>query len=136
MKREEAISVLKELLDNCKGLDGHYLELSSSNASPTMGGYQITIKTALDEETKKCIQEILMKHQLTYQAGSMWKTKRSINKTDPDTFIIYKPKDSPKKEKVDIMSSAGIMKDDKEKLERLKSQIAAEREKNYGRKFT
>jgi hypothetical protein len=31
-----------------------------------------------------------MKHQLTYQAGSMWKTKRSINKTDPDTFIIYK----------------------------------------------
>ena len=59
-----------------------------------MGGYQITIKTALDEETKKCIQEILTKHQLTYQAGSMWKTKRSINKTDPDTFIIYKPKNN------------------------------------------
>ena len=137
MKREEAISVLKELLDNCKGLDGHYLELSSSNVSSSMmGGYQITIKTALDEETKKCIQEILMKHQLTYQAGSMWKTKRSINKTDPDTFIIYKPKDSPKKEKVDIMSFAGILKDDKEKLERLKSEIAAEREENYGRTFT
>ena len=95
MKREEAISVLKELLDNCKGLDGHYLELSSSNASsPMMGGYQITIKTALDEETKKCIQEILKKHQLTYQAGSTWRTKRSINKTDPDTFIIYKPKNN------------------------------------------
>ncbi len=95
MKREEAISVLKELLDNCSGLDGHYLELSSSNASLSMmGGYQITIKTALDEETKKRIQEILMKHQLTYQAGSMWKTKRSINKTDPDTFIIYKPKNN------------------------------------------
>jgi hypothetical protein len=95
LKREEAISVLKELLDNCSGLDGHYFELSSSNVSSlTMGGYQITIKTALDEETKKCIQEILMKHQLTYQAGSMWKTKRSINKTDPDTFIIYKPKDN------------------------------------------
>jgi hypothetical protein len=95
LKREEAISVLKELLDNCNGLDGHYLELSPSNASSsTMGGYQITIKTALDEETKKCIQEILIKHQLTYQAGSMWKTKRSINKTDPDTFIIYRPKDN------------------------------------------
>ena len=95
MKREEAISVLKELLDNCNGLDGHYLELSSSNVSSSMmEGYQITIKTALDEETKKCIQEILMKHQLTYQVGSMWKTKRSINKTDPDTFIIYKPKDN------------------------------------------
>ena len=96
MKREEAISVLKELLDNCNGLDGNYLELSSSNASSsTMGGYQITIKTALDEKTKKRIQEILMKHQLTYQAGNMWKTKRSINKTEPDTYIIYKPKNNP-----------------------------------------
>jgi hypothetical protein len=95
LKREEAISVLKELLDNCRGLDGHYLELSSPNvSSSTMGGYQITIKTALDEETKKCIQEILIKHQLTYQAGSMWRTKRSINKTDPDTFIIYKLKNN------------------------------------------
>ena len=42
----------------------------------------------------------------------------------------------PKEEKVDIMSLAGILKDDKEKLERLKSQIAAEREENYGRTFT
>ena len=41
----------------------------------------------------------------------------------------------PKEEKVDIMSLAGILKDDKAELERLKSQIAAEREKNYGRKF-
>jgi hypothetical protein len=95
LKREEAISVLKDLLDNCIGLDGHYLELSSSNVfSSMMGGYQITIKTALDEETKKCIQELLKKHQLTYQAGNTWKTKRSISKTEPDTFIIYKPKDN------------------------------------------
>lgn len=95
MKREEAISVLKELLDNCKGLDGHYLELAPPNASTSMvGGYQIIIKTALDEETKKRIQDILLKYQLTYQTGSMWKTKRSINKTDPDTFIIYRPKNN------------------------------------------
>ncbi len=40
-----------------------------------------------------------------------------------------------KKEKVDIMSLAGILKEDKEKLERLKQQIAAEREANYGRTF-
>ena len=39
-------------------------------------------------------------------------------------------------EKVDIMSLAGILKDDKKELERLKTQIAAEREKNYGRTFT
>ena len=41
----------------------------------------------------------------------------------------------PKEEKVDIMSLAGILKDDKAILERLKSQISDEREKNYGRTF-
>jgi hypothetical protein len=96
LRREEAISVLKELLDNCIGLDGHYFELASPNApTATKGGYQIIIKGAFDQETKKCIQDILMKHQLTYQVGSMWKTKRSTNKTDPDTFIIYKPSPKP-----------------------------------------
>ncbi len=41
----------------------------------------------------------------------------------------------PKEEKVDIMSLAGILKDDKEKLELLKQQITDEREANYGRTF-
>jgi predicted CopG family antitoxin len=40
-----------------------------------------------------------------------------------------------KEEKVDIMSLAGILKEDKEQLEKLKKQIAAEREANYGRTF-
>jgi len=39
------------------------------------------------------------------------------------------------KKKTDIMRFAGIMKDEKEKLEQLKQQIAAEREANYGRSF-
>lgn len=38
--------------------------------------------------------------------------------------------------KVDIMSFAGVMKGDKQKLELLKSKIAAEREANYGRTLT
>ena len=37
--------------------------------------------------------------------------------------------------KTDIMKFAGIMKDEKEALERLKLQIEAEREANYGRSF-
>jgi hypothetical protein len=41
LKREEAIAVLKELLDNCQGLDGHYLELAPPSAPSTTGGYQI-----------------------------------------------------------------------------------------------
>ena len=36
-------------------------------------------------------------------------------------------------EKKDIMSFAGVMKNEKDKLELLKSKIAAEREANYGR---
>jgi predicted CopG family antitoxin len=40
-----------------------------------------------------------------------------------------------KEKKVDIMSLAGILKDDKAELEELKTQITAEREKNYGRTF-
>ena len=36
-------------------------------------------------------------------------------------------------EKKDIMSFAGVMKNEKQKLELLKSKIAAEREANYGR---
>jgi hypothetical protein len=96
LRREEAISVLKELLDYCAGLDGHYFELAPPNA-PTSAkeGYQIIIKGALDQETIKFIQEMLVKHQLTCQIGSMWKTKHSTNKTDPDTLIIYKPTPKP-----------------------------------------
>jgi predicted CopG family antitoxin len=41
----------------------------------------------------------------------------------------------PKEEKVDIMSLAGILKDDRVELEKLKKQIEAEREANYGRTF-
>lgn len=90
MKREEAISVLKELLDNCSGLDGHYLELAPPVTPSSTGGYQIIITKALDEKTKNSMQAILTKHQLAHQSGTMWKTKHTMNKTEPDTFIIYR----------------------------------------------
>ena len=89
LKRDEAISVLKELLDNCIGLDGHGLELIASNALTS--GYQIIVKGVLDEETKQRIDVILTKHQLTSQMGNLWKTKHSLNKVEPDTLIIFKP---------------------------------------------
>ena len=37
--------------------------------------------------------------------------------------------------KQDVMRFAGAMKDEREKLELLKAEIAAEREANYGREF-
>jgi hypothetical protein len=80
LKREEAILVLKELFEKCTNLDGHYLELLPPNASSRMsGGYQIQIKANLDEETRTCMQDVLMKNHLT------------IKITDPDSFIIYRP---------------------------------------------
>jgi hypothetical protein len=92
LKRDEAISVLKELLDGSVGLDGHGIELSAPNGSTS--GYQIVIRGKLDEETEQHIQETLTKHQLAYQEGNIWRTKHSPNKIVPDTFIIYKPKAS------------------------------------------
>jgi hypothetical protein len=90
LKRVEAIAVLNELLGSCLGLDGCRLELTSFSA-PT-AGYQIIIKGVLDGETKQHIKTTLAKHKLCCQTGSLWKTKRSPNKTEPDTLIIYKPK--------------------------------------------
>ncbi len=89
LNREEAVTVLKELLD-CTGLDGHPLELTPPNTA-TSGGYQIIIGKPLNQETKNHITDIVIKHQLAYQTGSMWKTRRSTN-TEPDTLIIYKPR--------------------------------------------
>ncbi len=40
-----------------------------------------------------------------------------------------------KEDRVDIRDLAGILQNDKGKLEGLKAQIAEEREKNYGREF-
>ena len=42
----------------------------------------------------------------------------------------------PEETKVDVMSFAGALKDDKQTLERLKSKIASERDANYGRTLT
>jgi hypothetical protein len=89
LKRDEAVLVLKELLDGCSSIDGHSLELSPP--SP-VGGYQIIVKGALDEPTKKFIIDLASKHQLTCQLGNFWRTKQSTAKTGPDTLIIYKPK--------------------------------------------
>jgi hypothetical protein len=80
LKRDEAILVLKELFEKCTNLDGHYLELMPPNASTMLsGGYQIQIKTILDEETRTCMQDILMKYQLT------------IKVEEENSFIIYRP---------------------------------------------
>ncbi len=90
MERQEAVTVVKELIDSCVGLDGHSFELAPPNIGTSVG-YQIIIRTALDDQTKACVRAIVQKHSLAYQTGSMWKTRRSLSQ-EPDTLIIYKPK--------------------------------------------
>jgi hypothetical protein len=92
MEREEAILFIEELLVDCRGLDDHPLTLTSPHVSgATSGGYQIIIGGALDKETRQGIETMAAQHQLACQTGSLWRTKRSINK-EPDTLVIYKPK--------------------------------------------
>ena len=80
LKREEAILVLKELFEKCTFLDGHYLSLTPAGYANSLSkGYQIVIKCELDEETRTCMQDILMKNKL------------SIKIKEADTFIIYRP---------------------------------------------
>jgi hypothetical protein len=93
LKREEAVSLVKELLDSCLGIDGHPVEITPPNpAAANVQGYQIIVRGAIDEATKKQIQETAAKHQLSIQIGNFWRTKRTMNKSEPDILIIYKPK--------------------------------------------
>jgi predicted CopG family antitoxin len=63
-----------------------------------------------------------------YELLSKRKGKKSFSQVIKENFCV-------KEEKVDIMSLAGILADDKKELKKLKEQIAAEREANYGRTF-
>jgi hypothetical protein len=89
LKRDEAIAVIKELLEGVVGLDGHSLELAPPIS--VAGGYQIVIKGVLDEKTISDVAAIVAKHQLATQVGNIWKT-RHTQKEQPDTLIIYKSK--------------------------------------------
>ncbi len=86
--------MVKELLDNCLGIDGRSMEVAppSPAIASNMDGYQINVRGAIDEVTKEQIQETAAKHQLSIQIGNFWRTKRTINKPEPDILIIYKPK--------------------------------------------
>jgi predicted CopG family antitoxin len=63
-----------------------------------------------------------------YELLSKRKGKKSFSEVIKESLCANK-------KKTDIMKFAGIMKDEKEKLEQLKLQIETEREANYGRSF-
>lgn len=80
MNRNEAIAILKEVFEKCKLLDGTYVSLMPPNSADLESqGYQIHIKTPIDEMAKMCMEKILNNNRLSL-------------KTENDLAIIYRPK--------------------------------------------
>ena len=63
-----------------------------------------------------------------YELLSKRKGEKSFSEVIKENLIL-------KEEKKDVMRFAGIMKNERKKLEELNATIAAEREANYGRDF-
>ena len=81
MKRDEAISTMKELLENCGKLDNIFMCLTPPSTSPPIQqGYQIHLRIAMDGETEECVKKITQKHSLSFEEESAGK----------EIVIIYK----------------------------------------------
>lgn len=80
MKRHEAVTCLKEITSGCSGLSPDSIALFHSNDNDASVGYQLHIKTVLDDETNTRLEEIADKHKLGL-------------KRENDKVIIYKPKE-------------------------------------------
>jgi hypothetical protein len=59
-RREEAVSLVREVSDKCASLGPHGIILMPSNADDVLAkGYQLHIKANLDEENLSCINPLL-----------------------------------------------------------------------------
>jgi hypothetical protein len=84
MKRHEAVTCLKEITNTCANMSPDAVALYSSKPDDSLSeGYQVHIKTALDDETEQQMRNIAKKHSLTL-------------KEEKGKVIIYKPKESNK----------------------------------------
>jgi hypothetical protein len=82
MNRQEAIALLREILEACRGLiEMNYVSLNLAGAQirKSADDYELHVKWVLDERLRQCLTPILEEHQL-----SMKESKGSI--------IIYAPK--------------------------------------------
>jgi hypothetical protein len=79
MNKQEASSLLKELLAECK-LDSSSFILMEPNPKDTLSsGYKITIKTVVDKECRQQLREITKKYDL------------AVIEEDVQ-IVVYKPK--------------------------------------------
>lgn len=84
VKRHEAVTCLKEITDSCTTMSPDSISLIHSDPDdPHSTGYQVHIKTSLDDETKECLQGIVEKHRLAL-------------KEEKGKVVIYQPKEMSK----------------------------------------
>jgi hypothetical protein len=78
-RREEAVSLLREVSDKCASLGPHGIMLMPSNADDMLAkGYQLHIKANLDEESISCINPLVEQRGLKI-------------KQEKDLLVIYRP---------------------------------------------
>jgi hypothetical protein len=79
MNKQEASTLLKELLTECK-LDSNSFILLEPNSEDTLStGFKIRIETTMDNECRKQLREITKKYDLTVVE-------------EQNQIIVYKPK--------------------------------------------
>jgi hypothetical protein len=84
LKRHEAVTCLKEIANNCSNMSPDSVTLYNSKPDDSLStGYQVHIKTVLDDETKQQLQNIAEKHSLAL-------------KEEKGKVVIYKPKELTK----------------------------------------
>ena len=75
MRRQEAVSIIKEIGSLCKLLNPKEIDLEQGN---TAGHYEIHIKSSVDDENWQCLKAIAKKYSLGI-------------KLTKQTLVIYTP---------------------------------------------
>jgi len=71
MKFAEIAVLLREIVDNCPGLDGSTITLVPQKAVyPLFKGYHINIKANISKESMGCLRKIVEGHDLVMQIKS------------------------------------------------------------------
>ena len=80
MNRDEVVALYREIMSLCPDMSSSTVNLTESKPDdPVAQGYQIRIKTSLDNESAKIIEETAKKYSLTM-------------KEENGEVIIFKPK--------------------------------------------
>ena len=67
MKRQEAVALLKEIVEACKTISLQHISLKASSQEATVEseGFELHIKDHFNEEDWKCLETIIKKRNLS-----------------------------------------------------------------------